>query len=256
MSVAVVATTPRADFGRIATNDRGRQSFYHSFAPPFNETNGRLVRHLPREDFPGRDDRRERTRREDVDGGEPRRIARADVLRARLFHHRRVARRAVVVLLHARHKAEAHRAHDRGRVRAHNLRFRSIRRQSSSSSSRPRRPSRSNPRLRASRSRVARVVDRRTMFSVDPSDQSARTRTSRFAACRRRDPPSKVSPKSRLVGKIRVSYRDPIVRRVRGVVAHLCDARRALDGGDVGDGGLGGHDLRALRDGGVHGDEF
>ena len=27
MSVAVVATTPRADFG---TNDRGRQSFYHS----------------------------------------------------------------------------------------------------------------------------------------------------------------------------------------------------------------------------------
>ncbi|MDA9766696.1 hypothetical protein N9D08_01610 [bacterium] len=38
ISVVVLATTPRADFGRIATNDRDRQSFNHSFAPPFKRT--------------------------------------------------------------------------------------------------------------------------------------------------------------------------------------------------------------------------
>jgi len=92
------------------------------------------------------------------------------------------------------------------------------------------------------------------MFSVDPSDQSARTRTSRFAACRRAIA-AKVSPKSQ--SSSRYAYRIAIRSFVAfGRRAHLCDARRALDGGDVGDGGLGGHDLRALRDGGVHGDEF
>jgi hypothetical protein len=50
------------------------------------------------------------------------------------------------------------------------------------------------------------------MFSVDPKDQSARTRTSRFAACRARTRHAvsqKFDPRAR---EIRVSYRDPIVR--------------------------------------------
>jgi hypothetical protein len=82
-----------------------------------------LVRHLVGQDFTRGDDGGERTGGEDVDGGEARRVPRTDVLRARLVHHT-VGRRAVVVLLNARHETESHSAHDGGRVGAHNLQWR------------------------------------------------------------------------------------------------------------------------------------
>ena len=81
-----------------------------------------LVRHLVGQDFTRGDDGGEGTGGEDVDGGETRRVPGTDVLRARLVHHA-VGRRAVVVLLHARHETETHGAHDGGRVGAHNLRM-------------------------------------------------------------------------------------------------------------------------------------
>jgi hypothetical protein len=64
------------------------------------------------------------------------------------------------------------------------------------------------------------------MFSVDPSDQSARTRTSRFAACGAAIRVQGQS-ESRLVGKIRVSYRDPIVRAIAARRAPLRRETRA-----------------------------
>ena len=81
-----------------------------------------LVRHLVGQDFTRGDDGGERTGGENVDGGETRRVPGTDVLRARLVHHT-VGRRAVVVLLNARHETESHSAHDGGRVGAHNLQW-------------------------------------------------------------------------------------------------------------------------------------
>ena len=83
-----------------------------------------LVRHLPGEDLAGGDDGGERTGGEDVDGGETGRILGTDALRVLLVHHRLVRSRAAVVLLHARHETESHRAHDGRRVEADNLRAR------------------------------------------------------------------------------------------------------------------------------------
>ena len=73
------------------------------------------------QDFTRGDDRGERAGGQDVDGGEPRRVARTNVLRGRLVNHT-VRRSTVVVLLHGRHQTETHRTHDGERVRAHNLR--------------------------------------------------------------------------------------------------------------------------------------
>lgn len=81
-----------------------------------------LVRHLTGEDFAGGDDGGERTSGEHIDGGETGRILGTDVLRALLVHHL-VRRRTTVVLLHARHEAESHRAHDGRRVEADDLRM-------------------------------------------------------------------------------------------------------------------------------------
>lgn len=74
------------------------------------------------EDFAGGDDGGERTSGEHIDGGETGRILGTDVLRALLVHHL-VRRRTTVVLLHARHEAESHRAHDGRRVEADDLRM-------------------------------------------------------------------------------------------------------------------------------------
>jgi hypothetical protein len=80
----------------------------------------RLVRHLTRQDFTRGDDGGERTRSQNINGGETSRITRTNVLRRRLFNHT-VRGSTVVVLLHRRHQTETHRAHDGKRIRAHNL---------------------------------------------------------------------------------------------------------------------------------------
>lgn len=99
----------------IFSYDKGRRR-----RPPAVMIN--LVRHLVGQDFTRGDDGGERTGGEDVDGGETRRVPGTDVLRARLVHHT-VGRRAVVVLLNARHETESHSAHDGSRVGAHNLQW-------------------------------------------------------------------------------------------------------------------------------------